>query len=474
MNYLVAEALNIGDFPIEITLIILSFLDLEELMKCKLVCKQWKHFVDQIRIKDLVVIGEPNCEFTTFVSRFYTYEPICYQSLFKPSNREVVQSALSNMIFMQLKYLNINIPIDSSWFDLEVLNDLRLEQLDVYSIFIQNRIRLKMNSLSVLCIENISSLDESSSNGIELDSANLSALRCDYGLGEFLHIYHPSSVKHLVVKACKCELTSFTNLEFYQEEISKDLSANILSILPRNLKELNLLNDVYTNFHYDKQKPILENLMRTKSSLKRSDLQIFYEGIKLTTESDLPHMGYRLAYTYACNFESLTNTLPYFNDIDYHNVSCAFLQIPTDFHQRFNNIQQVYASGEFNQAQFARFLLNCRNLVCLTMIGITNFNQQFFDQLPAITSLMKLIVERNAFEIDFGFLCKFKKLFALHVDQRISRPFVESLFENQKYLKMIGLVIVTNESTCLVCYEKDAEKRLSVTETYKETRFTEM
>jgi len=428
--------------PIEIKLIIFKYLDLQELMVCRLVNRRWRDCVEEFRFRELAIVNTESDQFTC--NKYHSYKTLNQQNLFEPSDLRLFQSVLSNKMFNYLEYLNISNHIGGSEFDLEFLNRFdRLQQLDLSSIEVSREIRLELPFLKVLSILQAVKAELSENESVEFNSPKLQIVRCNEHFNTLIKILNPKSIKSLQVNLCESDLANFSNIEVYKQNFALNVRLDILTELPK-LRELHLFTSCRTS-QSAQMKHILIRLIEERQSLRRFDLQIHYMGMRLACGGKLSDQSL-LNYDFGGkmnhklhlkNYDLLSSELPFFDRIDYDSLINAKHSIPSDFCRRFNNIQNISAIKVVDQNEFIRFLSKCSNLIELN-IHNSSLDQEFYDRLPQLCSLVKLKIEKQTVPIVYEFICKFKRLIQVQIDYRTD-PLI-SLFTN--------IVLIAFGQTC--------------------------
>lgn len=158
--------------------------------------------------------------------------------------------------------------------------------------------------------------------------------------------------------------------------------------------------------------------------------------------------------------------------VNYNEVMRASRgSLPSDFFQRFYNIQLVMAKNQIpDYLSFLLFLTKCINLRSLALCFV-QIDPAFYTHLPKIYNLTNLSIQALPNEvIDYSFVTQLRYLTALDTNQTLSLRFVVRAFkESPYYLESISfrtrddcyLLDKTGKNTYyLECYENTKERTL--------------
>ena len=235
---------TIDDLPDEILYELFKYLNLPDLINCRLTNKRWKSISDITRVRQLVVsdridefkeLCKDSITFSKF--RFYTKLFKLKQHLRKLHIRCTVYS--SHIMFKRI--LDFDLSIFNEFIYLREL-DLRLKNFlvnDQTSLNLHNLIRFKLELIEMFSFD----------SEVHLIAPRLEFLNCDLHL---IDVHHPESIKQFSTN-CDCDdnpinfdkVKMMKNLEVLQfDDSSVDFSIlNDLSDLPK-LKELRISDQV--------------------------------------------------------------------------------------------------------------------------------------------------------------------------------------------------------------------------------------
>jgi len=420
---------HIGLLPPEVIGKIFENLSLEDLVICMRVCRYWNQIASNIEFANLSIYYLPN--------RLIWYH----------SNRPVYLNEMVNekIFFNNFKSQNL-IYLKQ----LKVSSSNYKPCLSVYSIFknlhhleINYSLPNETNSLNLPMLTTLF-LGDYCYFRLVIEASRLKILRY-YGLMSFIELSNPESIIKLDVEHLTESLEKFMNVEHIICE--KVENSRKIEDIASKLKQLKKIE--FINLNLFEMKQLQDLKVNVLDKLIINDIQIFLNGIELTTKiydqfrgiSNQDVQSFLLSY-----YDGLDCEITFFNSLDYTNLirSFKFGMVPKNFFAKFPNIQSVSAIKVLNQSQFLWFLSKLKNLRTLDLIN-PSLNQQFYDQLPSICSLnCFLLDEYHDIELDFKFISKFKLLRTLRVNQNIPYSSFISLtkaFKDLKHLNTLDIKI---------------------------------
>lgn len=246
------------------------------------------------------------------------------------------------------------------------------------------------------------------------------------------------------------QLTRFTNLECLKRS-----NCNEEKILDRSTL---LALDKLTTVHYqvdprhlefdrlDALKPALQELMKLKRRLGRSDLKIYFAGLLLVADdlSDIDFGSRNENYIateplYMKHYNRLQTDMHFIWIVNYNRLFSLVSALPDDYFKRFSNLCFVQATWPFDEQHCLKFLRNIPHLKSLTLY-INDLSQRFLNSLVEFGSLTDFYLyqsdgkendgkedEKDVVLRDFSFVDKFTKLSWLRIDMRLSPASIESV-----------------------------------------------
>lgn len=261
------------NLPPEMITFILGFLDLKNLLKCRLVSKYFKSLIAKIPISPLAICRE--VEGRSRNDSFFCSETPISSSYFIS---RVDLKMFENVFFLGLLakarkvYIDCSVVrvacINEEWFLNEFKQTQQLQIISLNQSTDDGYFVLNLNNLEILLISSINLYK------MRLDCAKLKAFSTTDSLSKYTFA-HPETVKHLEVFKFERCMQEFANLEQAWIGIGNTVDVEILKFF-RNLKEL--------RFERRMNKEILAELVkRRKFSKTRPEL--YYLGEKIREES---------------------------------------------------------------------------------------------------------------------------------------------------------------------------------------------
>ena len=396
-----AKHLNLNDLPIELHYKIFSYLWIDDLFNLRLVSKKSNYAISQFGIEELCFIN-PGNELRTYW--FHTYKPVDFRYFTCTKTKLfILRSSIFNL--KCLKRLWIEDGGDDDVISLADLSKrfIKLEDLRIgfrYCYKSKNQ-QLNLPNLKRLYIR------LNRYHKIKFELPKLEALDFVFydETWNYLTFSHPQTLRHLSLSGFHPNLSIFSNLNSLSiYEVPKVHGEIVLTTFP-------MLNELAFRFATSSE---LENIIKHKSTLYRTDLKIYYLGIELfdiDDRHDISSINYNKFDGYMRYYSRLKN-ISYEYDIDYSRlmklVNDQSININlNDFFLKFCNIQHIIINEKIqNENQLTRFIEGCENL---TELHIENslLPQSFYNLIPSISCLTNLsIIEKTHVELDFEFILR--------------------------------------------------------------------
>lgn len=430
------------NLPLEIYQFIFeNYLDLNDLFRLALVNKRFNFIVKQCRMQELIFENG----FKYRYNWFGINESIDLKRVIDKSKLFVL---LKNRQFNldSLRRLKIDHLRDSFKISLKTISELK--RLEVLEIFLDQCKRKDNMELCLPELKVLSFLSNCKYTIVHFDLPKLEILDINCHSLKSITFSNPFTVRKLKTYDFKIELSLFINIEqfeCYSSFQSEVQSIKILHVFPK-LKEL---------FFEDSKN--LKFLLREKTRLNRTDLNIYYKSVRMNDLSEFKmnerfYIQYynELMLFHMLRYSRLSDNMNWVTEVNYCK-QMNFNSLPKDFFNRFKNIQKIFINHHVTDANdLIKFIGNCRNLGHLC-IQSGRLDQQFYDQIPQITYLFKLeIIEfgLNNYELNYDFINRMYYLKEFRTDLNGSKEIFE-LFRN-KNLIVIGFAI----NRICICVEK--------------------
>lgn len=435
---------EISALPPEMLSQILQHLSLADLVKLKSVCKLWNELISSnVKVTGLVVdtIADirpfwRNTPFKPFDNR---QMEVCHAELFFRNRHKPILS--------RLKYLRLNcgFTFSAKSLELSLINSFsELLRLDInYQLY--GYLDVNLEKLEILQIWN------NRSASVRLDCPKLRVLLYEAEGAGLLHVARPSVVE-LTTGMYGYELAeNFENLEILKcSSEPKFLSERTLTMLPK-LKRLYydgslfILGCWYSGLAGVRE--LLERFIASKNVLKRTDLQFYLGGVRLTDNLNEIDFGVRQEdgtieivsdeYFYIRNYDRLQDgPLEFVYEANYSSLMSATDQVPADYFDRFPNIEAITADRRVgNQEHFLWYLQNLKGKICQLTLENSALDQSFYDSLPAFCSPYNFMQISEDQELNYGFLGEFEYLENTNISQELTLESARSLVYSHAHLK---------------------------------------
>ena len=426
------------DLPVIVVNTILNYLDVNTILKCRLLNKYWKAQVDDFKIIDLAIPRVmnggrwyPYCEQKFEVKKLYPTNKLIkdHANVFVTKNLNFFQSELMKSMLSELRVLYVeNAPhgystfsLDSNINHLKTLEKLQFDFLDT----IKGR-SLKLPNLRVLMIDKYTK-----ENGLKMQCKNLQEFRTRVSLDHFIFVY-PEKMSSLYLRSLDMyyrneeNLKQFINLERLTVELGAEIPENIFQIFTKlvdlRIKEIS--------------EERIAKLLKLKTTLKRLNLTIYLCGIPIETNDEIDEYfcniekkGNLTRWTQliARKYDRLTDFLPWIKEINYSEIYAHFnCNIPNEFFERFTEIEHIAITQPIANADHFEAFIGKYKATLKQMDFHSTIDQSIFDQLHKWKNDFEILKIYNAELIDLNFLRNQTKLTSLFVDKELP---VDLLFE---------------------------------------------
>lgn len=412
---------TLPDLPFEL---MLSYLDLKNLIKSRAVSRGWLNRIDCFRAeslcfseweKDYILDKYRRISGNRFFSRNYISSP-SFGSFFD----NFAGSILRNLKHLRIFALSAEHASPNFIEKLESLE--RLENLDIIAVrCLCGDLRLALPSLQSIHLEELPGRAT-----LTLYAPKLSKIKVWHADFKLI-VIHPESVEKVVTKNDQIlDVTRFKNLKTFYCERLLGIDAAFLSKLQR-------LNEI----HFVGPQATLRALHDQKQRFNRANLKIFYHGLCLDSADDyagLPNyltLSEPLVDRMIVNSSRLSDELFYEWIYYYSNIERAVPRAPAGFWKKFTALKSIDVREVESIELFLDFLKCFDNIVALSFRH--QQPQALFDQLPGhCPSLQVLQMESDA---SLDFLFELKELVSLTITNRIDGAFIRKVFGRLKWMQ---------------------------------------
>lgn len=441
--------------PFEVFRKILSYLDLDEVIRSRLVSRLWCAYVDNFVETKLFYSERPKGQIlgkNRLVTGKFT------QNFIASSKFEAFFGNFSRTIFSGLKHLRIaHLNIDCKTFP-QVINSLdQLEDLDLIKVTVQHRgpnnpfdeelcqklgftdhqsaffqnelnLPIGLDHTIQLNLPNLKSIEFDQIQGIydlTLDTPKLSKIRL-WDCGSLkLDLVH-ESVEHLVTDYAKhLNVEKQKNLKYYYCSFLTTISSTFLSSL-QHLKEIHL-DGYFKTFEIHRQ----------RLQYNRPDLKIYYFGLLVNDPSDpintfpFDYFSNRVVNCYVQNYQRLADEVLFYMWFDYTPIERVVPTVQVNIWNRFVKMNDIRVDQPVRDTgDFLNFLKNFDNLETLSFS--CKQPQRLFDQLPNYCSVQTLTIGSSVKDLEFLF--KLSHLVDLSMHSIVDTEFIRRIFGQLKFL----------------------------------------
>lgn len=433
---------------------VLSYLNLEDVIRSRAVSRGWYQRINHFRVSSLFYSDRPIgfiYEKNRLVSGSFVNNSISSSSKFESFVNISRQPILSNLKRLRLCGLQINNKISAFAQTLESFGQL-VEELGIFNFddplastpWLDSNPREKMH-LHLPMLRSIHLEDVHSIKRLILKAPRLERIQIRDCRHLALYVVHDESVEMLNIDHLDCvplkKLKKLKNLRYlYIKHTSKELDSTLLSDLPQ-LKEIHLLN----------HKQALD-LAEQKQRYGRIDLKVFYCGCQLAGPDSkaIPRLltKYSDDYNYSVNpgfFDFLAKNLlrladeiPFFGEFSYSEIQHLEPNLAINFLNKFTDLKKIRVAPVHDVECFLVVLKKLSRIVDLVS---DKQPQDLFDRLPEHCAVQQLTI--NSELSDFRFLTRLKHLLTLQlsspIDAQSIRPALQVL-EEPKFLSTFRFI----------------------------------
>jgi len=317
---------NFDKIPIELTPLIFQHLDVRDLPSCRLVCKKWKFFIDEIKPTELIVQRERNLsrllnDLYLSIRNENNEKGNFWLNTNRPFN-------LRNRIFVpkfttfhsfpyslqNLKYLLVKtkICLENS---LAMLNSLtNLEHFEAIDL----RLNCKTATTVTLTLPNLRTLyidhldwDHFGRRGLRkmlfIDSSKLKTIRYNSEI-MLIKLIQPNTVERLEFEFYNADqLYLFENVKYFQCDSSFTMQSDVLECLTA-LEELHCNEKGSFDYkeEYFEMETVLDEIIQKRVVLNRENVKIYFNG-QLLDGGLKKFRDYGFHLDYGINYDDTSN-----------------------------------------------------------------------------------------------------------------------------------------------------------------------
>lgn len=416
---------------------VLSYLDLDELLRLRAVCRNWCACIDNLKATTLFYSDQKR-------GRIYKkYRPVDRfdRNFIASSKFELFFSRFTKSIFSNLEHLRIYslTQEDGSLFS-QTLNSFgQLRKLDLIGVDLVSDFDFQLNlpnlkSIRIECLWRVSKLTI-------LESPKLSEIQL-YSRPIRLEIVHTESVERILIDHTEyLDMEKFQNLKYlYCFELESNAS-----FLPK----LEQLKEIHLSFQG------LRETLRQKETYWLRNLKVYFCGLPLNNLTDLDGFlddyddfdYYYISLTkerfsrYVENHSRLADEIHAFRFLEYSEIDAAISSgVPIDFWKRFVNLSMILVEKPIHSKAIPRFLQFLKDVENIASLSFKNSQpQDLFDRLPDHCALQELTISGNE-HLDLEFLFRLKDLTKISISHRIKSDFLRRLLREFEFLSEFSFI----------------------------------
>lgn len=420
--------------------LILSYLSLQDSVKCRAVSRNWCKMIDKFRTTNLsfselpigLIKGKRRWASGAFAQN-YIHSRFIRGTRFKLFVQTFSQSILANLKHLRLYEVNLDAKNAPSF--AQALNSFdQLKELDIIRFkYVRGKndpglqLELIQPMLNIIQLERVYEIENLTLHAPKLKSLKIWVCD-DFGLDTV----HVESIEKLIIDQRRNievkKLKSMKHLKFLYLEFDPD-NQNLDSTLLATLKEL---KEVHL---YDEGK-VLE-LFEQKERYGHVDLKIFLCGLLLYGPNDpaIQSLNFHLSdetFAYlAENTSRLAPEIPIFESFDYDAIERIPRGSEIDLLKRFTDLVEFYVIKPIQDID--RFLYLLENLNEIVRLVFECYQPQaLFDRLPDHCMAVQSLTISSS--LNFHFLTKLQNLIYLYITSSIDVESVRKIWEELQFL----------------------------------------
>ena len=385
---------------------VLSYLNLEDRLKLRIVSRSLYQRIDSFRVSSLCfsvkqsgfIYGKSRWVSGAFARNFIS------STRFAPFFDTFGQTILSNL--KRLRLCDLDLSRGSETALARILNSFaQLEHLDITRLGFSSAIfGLKME-WNLPMLHNIHLGEMYPDGNLILDAPRLKRVKISKCYNQKVKLVHGESVERLIIYQLECEeLENLRNLQYLNVNYAQGVDSTFLPRL-KQLKEVHLQN-----------KSNVLDLFEQKQRYGRAELKIYYGGLLLSGPEDpaiplLDCFNQHSLLSLAENPSALSDEIPFCYCLCYQDLEPIGLGLEMSILEKFTDLKLINVNRSVQDTK--RFLNILKNLGNIEELRFLNYDQpqDLFDRLPEHSAVQKLTI--FSAPSDYRFLFRMKHLIEL-------------------------------------------------------------
>ena len=441
---------------------ILSYLSLEDSIRCRVLSKYWRDKLKNVKTETLCFSKHPS-GFIEGKGRFIR-GPFAQNFISSPQFQYFFNK-FSQTTFPNLKRLHLcELNLDRETRDVlgQTINSFgQLEELGLFRFGVPLAptivLKLQLPMLQSIHIESVHEIGR-----ITLTAPRLRKIKQLDCVFLWLDLVHKEPVETVLIDQLRqIKAGRLTNLRYLYTVTETGIPSTLLSELS-HLKEVHLDNceDAW-------------RLFEQKQRYDRPDLKIYLWGLLLDGPNDVAidllfdHMCNESWHYLAQNQWKLADEIPLYEYLDYRSIEGVDPALENSFVRRFTDLNKLLVFEPVQDVQrFLNLLKRFPNIIALEFWS--ERQQELFDRLPEHSAVQNLTFDLDNAPSDTRFLLKLKSLVHLKLSWSIDTETIREVLEELPFLSLFELIEK-------IKIERDHRKRFKVSVGGKEAvHFTEL
>ena len=424
---------DLPDLPFEK---VMSYLDLEDVIKSRAVSRSWRDKINMFRVKSLCYSTRP-IGFIYGKSRLVN-GPFA-QNFISSNQFEHFFSTFGHSILSNLKHLRLcNLYLDKETpkaFAKILQSFSQLEELDIIRFGFpfswphpRSELELSLPMLRSIQLEYLSGIDR-----LTLDAPRLQKVRLNDSLGR-MNLVHVDSVECVITdKLAQLAVKRLKNLKQLYVKLPSSIDPTLLSSLDQ-LKEISL------DYRDD-----IPEIFEQKQRYRRTDLKVYLFGL-LLNDRDGPEMSdnfsnfNRETFRYwAENVSRLTDEIPFYDTLYYDAIEHVAPELAINILKKLTDLTEVIADRPVqNIERFQGVLKSFHKIASLEFHS--SQPQELFDRLPEHCAVQRLAIYHPGPEFEFEFLFRLEFLMHLTLLLEIDAELIRRIFEKLEFIYFLAQI----------------------------------